>query len=108
MVENHTNTTYRYMHEASYQYHRLGLDMMQGDSQAEARNNIMEAIENIKRAHREKSDLVAVKQFLDAKADEIVNIFKGAPQNEKTRVAGLMKEIDPANTNKYEQILQQQ
>jgi hypothetical protein len=108
MVENYTNTTYRYIHEASYQYHRLGLDMMQGDSQAEARNNIMEAIENIKRAHREKSDLVAVKQFLDAKADEIVNIFKGAPQNEKTRVAGLMKEIDPANTNKYEQILQQQ
>jgi hypothetical protein len=46
--------------------------------------------------------------LLDAKADEIVNIFKGAPQDEKTRVAGLMKEIDPANTNKYEQILQQQ
>jgi len=108
MVENYTNTTYRYIHEASYQYHRLGLDMMQGDSQAEARNNLMEGFENIKRAHREKSDLVAVKQFLDAKADEIVNIFKGAPQNEKTRVAGLMKEIDPANTNKYEQILQQQ
>jgi hypothetical protein len=81
--------------------------MMQGDSQAEARNNIMEAIENVKRAHREKSDLVAVRQFLDAKSDEIVNIFKGAPQNEKSRAASLMKEIDPSNTNKYEQILQQ-
>jgi hypothetical protein len=81
--------------------------MMQGDSQAEARNNIMEALENVKRAHREKSDLVALKQFLDAKSDEIVNIFKGAPQNEKSRVVDLMKVIDPANTNKYEQILQQ-
>jgi hypothetical protein len=107
MVENLTNTTYRYIREASYQYHRLGLDMMQGDSQAEARNNIIEAIENVKRAHREKSDLVAVRQFLDAKSDEIVNIFKGAPQNEKSRAVSLMKEIDPSNTNKYEQILQQ-
>ncbi|MBQ2396401.1 MAG: DUF4835 family protein [Bacteroidales bacterium] len=107
MVENYTNTTYRYLREASYQYHRLGLDMMQGESQAEARNNIMEALENVKRAHREKSDLVALKQFLDAKSDEIVNIFKGAPQNEKSRVVDLMKVIDPANTNKYEQILQQ-
>ena len=34
-------------------------------------------------------------------------IFKGAPQNEKSRVVDLMKVIDPANTNKYEQILQQ-
>jgi hypothetical protein len=108
MIENYTNSTYRYIREASYQYHRLGLDMMQGESQAEARNNIMEAIENVKRAHREKSDLVVVQQFLDAKADEIVNIFKGAPQNEKQRVVDLMKEINPANTNKYEQILQQQ
>lgn len=108
MIENYTNSTYRYLREAAYQYHRLGLDMMQGESQAEARNNIIEAIENIKRAHREKSDLVVVQQFLDAKADEIVNIFKGAPQNEKQRVVDLMKEINPANTNKYEQILQQQ
>lgn len=106
MLENYTNTTYRYLREASYQYHRLGLDMMGGESQAEARNNIIESLENIKKAHREKSNLVAVQQFFDAKADEIVNIFKGAPENEKSRVITLLKEINPANTNKYEQINQ--
>ncbi len=106
MLENYTNSTYRTMREASYQYHRLGLDMMQGESQAEARNNIIEALENVRRAYREKSNLVIVQQFIDAKADEIVNIFKGAPENEKTRVVNLMKEINPANTNKYEQITQ--
>ncbi len=106
MLENYTNTTYRTLREASYQYHRLGLDMMGGESQAEARNNIIEALENVRKANREKSNLVAVQQFVDAKADEIVNIFKGAPENEKTRVVELMKEINPANTTKYEQITQ--
>ncbi len=106
MLENYTNTTYRTLRQASYQYHRLGLDMMGGESQAEARNNIIEALENVRKAHREKSNLVAVQQFVDAKADEIVNIFKGAPENEKTRVVELMKEINPANTSKYEQITQ--
>ncbi len=106
MLENYTNTTYRSLREASYQYHRLGLDMMGGESQAEARNNIIEALENVRKAYREKSSLVAVQQFFDAKADEIVNIFKGAPANEKSRVVDLMKEINPTNTNKYEQILQ--
>ena len=80
--------------------------MMTGESQSEARGSIIEAIENIRRAYREKSDLVAVQQFFDAKADEIVNIFKGAPENEKSRVIEILKEVNPSNTNKYEQIQQ--
>lgn len=106
MAENYTNTTYRTLRTANYQYHRLGLDMMTGESQSEARGSIIEAIENIRRAYREKSDLVAVQQFFDAKADEIVNIFKGAPENEKSRVIEILKEVNPSNTNKYEQIQQ--
>ena len=106
MLENYTNSTYRTLRDASYQYDRLGLDMMGGESQTDARNSIIEALENVRKAYREKSTLVAVQQFFDAKADEIVNIFKGAPDNEKTRVVELMKDMNPSNTNKYEQILQ--
>jgi len=41
----------------------------------------------------------------DAKRDEIINIFsKGSPQ-EKTKVANIMREVDPANASKYEKIL---
>ncbi|MDR1847469.1 MAG: DUF4835 family protein [Bacteroidales bacterium] len=108
MLENYTNSSYSALHQAWYQYHRLGLDMMAGESQAEARNNIILAIENLQKVYREKSNLVALQQFFDAKADEIVNIFKGAPQNEQKRVAEIMKQINPSNTNKYDQITQGQ
>ncbi|MDR0970789.1 MAG: DUF4835 family protein [Bacteroidales bacterium] len=104
MSENYNNAAYRAMHQVWYNYHFLGLDQMAGDNQAEARNNIFYAIEALQKVNREKSLLVCVQQFIDAKSDEIVQIFKGAPQTEQEKVIAIMCEINPANTNKYEQI----
>lgn len=102
--ENYNNSAYRTMHDAWYQYHRLGLDQMATDAQSDARNNIYLALESVQKAFREKSSLIAIQQFIDAKSDEIVQIFKGAPENEKERVVKLMSEINPSNISKYEQI----
>lgn len=104
MSENYNNATYQAMHDVWYNYHRNGLDMMSGDSQTEARNSIYSALESLQKTNREKSQLICVQQFIDAKADEIVQIFKGAQDNEKDNVIKIMCEINPANTNKYEQI----
>ncbi len=104
--ENYNNSAYRYIHDAWYLYHRMGLDMMSTDAQSEARNNIFSALESLQKVHREKINLICVQHFLDAKADEIINIYKGAPENEKERVIKLMSEINPVNTSRYEQIRQ--
>jgi hypothetical protein len=106
MMENYTNTTYSAIHSAWYKYHRLGLDMMSGDNQTEARNNIFLALKDLKTVNMEKSGLVCVQQFIEAKSDEIVNIYKSAPSNEQTDIITLMKEINPSNATKYEQINQ--
>lgn len=106
MVENYTNTTYSAMHDVWYKYHRLGLDQMSSDNQAEARNNIYLALKDLKEVNDERSGLICVTQFIEAKADEIVNIYKGAPSNEQNDVITIMKQINPAQTNKYEQINQ--
>src|SRR5574344_943767 len=104
MSENYNNATYRKMHNVWYNYHRMGLDRMSGESQSEARNSILSAIEDLQSVNREKTQLICVKQFIDAKADEIIQIFKGAQENEKTKVVSILKEINPANSNKYDQI----
>ena len=106
MMENYTNSAYSAMHSVWYKYHRLGLDMLSGENQMEARNNIYLALKDLKEVHSERSGLVCVTQFIEAKADEIVNIFKGAPANEQTDVIAIMKEINPAQASKYEQINQ--
>ncbi|MCK9321598.1 MAG: DUF4835 family protein [Bacteroidales bacterium] len=102
--ENYNNPAYRSMHDVWYNYHLLGLDRMASDNQVEARNSILTALEALQKTNREKTQLICVQQFVDAKADEIVQIFKEAPSMEKERVITIMCEINPANTNKYEQI----
>lgn len=104
MVENYTNSTYSSIHDVWYKYHRLGLDMLSGDNQTEARNNIYLALKDLKEVNDQRSGLICVTQFIEAKADEIVNIYKGAPANEQTEIINLMKQINPAQSSKYEQI----
>lgn len=45
--------------------------------------------------------------MLDAKTDEIVNIFRAveSPPDERRRVHEILTEIDPSNIGKYDTIL---
>lgn len=106
MIENYTNSTYRLMHSVWYKYHRLGLDMLSGDDQTTARNNILQAIKDLRSVNMEKSGLICVRQFLEAKTDELVNIYKTAPSNEQTEIINIMKEINPTQATKFEQMNQ--
>lgn len=42
--------------------------------------------------------------FSNAKTEELINIFSGAQSMEKGRVAEILIEIDPANSDKYEKM----
>lgn len=106
MIENYTNSTYRLMHSVWYKYHRLGLDMLSGDDQTTARNNILQAIKDLRSVNMEKSGLICVRQFLEAKTDELVNIYKTAPSNEQTEIINIMKEVNPTQATKFEQMNQ--
>ena len=43
--------------------------------------------------------------FFNAKADEIVELFKEAPQSEKSEIVPILNKINPANSNVYEKII---
>lgn len=103
MIENLTNPTYGKIHEFLYKYHRLGLDMMQ-ESTDVGRASVLEAIRDLQKVNSQKSNIYIVQIMVQAKADEIVNIFKEATPSEKTEVVRLMKQLDPSNGSKYDAI----
>ncbi len=105
LAENMINPTYSAFREALYKYHRLGLDVMT-EQIDQGRNAISESLENLRRVYRERPGLFALQLFLDAKRDEIINIYSKASPMEKTKAVNILREIDPANANKYQQILQ--
>lgn len=104
LVENLRNPSYRMLRQFIYEYHRQGLDVM-SDNQDEGRAAIATSLSYLEQAKKSRSDLFFLQLLTDAKRDEIINIFsKGSPQ-EKTKVANIMREVDPANASKYEKIL---
>ena len=98
-MENHTNGAYAQLHDAYYNYHRLGLDMMTKDQTA-ARQAIISSLRNLQAVNKTRTNLLAVQQFMDVKMQEITSIFTPAPAQEKKEVYDLIKEVSPINAVK--------
>jgi len=105
LVENLMNNTYSEFREGLYSYHRLGLDLM-SDNMDLGRSGINDCLEDIQRVNREKTGLFITQLFIDAKKDELINIYSQAAPMDKTKAINILKEIDPANGSRYQQIMQ--
>lgn len=105
LVENLLNNTYSAFREGLYSYHRLGLDLM-SENMDLGRNGINDCLEDVQKVNREKTGLYITQMFLDAKSEELINIYSQAAPMDKTRAINILKEIDPANGSKYQQIMQ--
>jgi len=107
LIKNILDDEYRPIRQFFYRYHRLGLDLM--DSKVnEGRAEIAESIRLLQEVYRRKPDpyLFLLQLVFDAKANEFVNIFSDSLPEEKRRVVTILREIDPANTAKYEKIME--
>ncbi len=106
LVENLLNSTYSPFREGLYSYHRTGLDLM-SENMDLGRSGVNDCLENLQRINREKTGLYITQLFLDAKKDELINIYSQAAPMDKTKTVNILKEIDPANSSRYQQIMQQ-
>jgi hypothetical protein len=86
-----------------YDYHRHGLDEM-CNNVANGRARIAKGILVLKEAYSARPATYLVGTFLDAKSDELVNIFQGGTSEEKKNVYDLLMDIDPTRQGTYENI----
>lgn len=106
LVENILNSSYQPFREGMYTYHRTGLDLM-SENMDMGRSGVNECLEGIQRVNREKTGLYIIQLFVNAKRDELINIYSQAAPMDKTKTVNILKEIDPANSSRYQQIMQQ-
>ena len=105
MVENMTNNSYAPLHQFFYEYHRLGLDVM-SEKPDEGRAAILRSLGYLQAVHASYPTCFFLQLIVEAKRDEIVNVFSQGSQQEKTQATNIMKEIDPAQSSIYDAILQ--
>ena len=106
LVENLlTNGQYQPVRQALYDYHLNGIDIFQTNPE-EARNNILSAIKNIQQVNSILPNAILVISFMDAKNDELVNIFSQGPMPIRREVYNELLKLDPTRRSKYQKIVQ--
>ncbi len=103
LVDNLLDNRYRPIREAMYVYHRRGFDTMT-DNIDLGRSEVLNALEQLQRAHRDRPGSFLMQAVMTAKGDELVNLFSEAPPNEQSRAIDILSEIDPSNSSKYRRI----
>lgn len=100
MIENILSQTFRPLRECNYLYHRRGFDLLY-DKLEEGRQNIEDALTELRAIHRVRPSSYNIQLFFAAKQNEIVQLFKMAPPEQKLRVSNICKELDPGNIKRY-------
>ncbi len=90
-----------------YEYHRLALDQM-ATNVANARARIAEGLPVLREANRSRPATYLINTFLDAKSDELTNIFKRGTSDEKEQAYSILMDIDPTRNTLYETITKNQ
>lgn len=105
LVKNVLDKGYEGVRQFMYEYNINGLDKLESRT-AEARTSMAESLKLIQEVYRKKPDpfMYYLQIVLEAKSEELINIFTEAFPEEKSRVVQILTEIDPANKAKYEKI----
>ncbi len=91
---------YKPLREATYKYHRLGMDIMTDDLTG-GKKQITNSIQLLQKVHKKKADSFLMRIFMDAKRKEIINIYSESPSTEVKSVSSILKLIDIAHADDY-------
>ena len=105
IINNLLDEAFRKYRNYYYEYHRLGLDAMVNNV-TNGRARIAEGIQVLQESYRARPATYIINTFLDAKADELVDIFSKGTDQEKKKVYDILMDIDPTRQNTYDKITQ--
>jgi hypothetical protein len=103
LVENLQNQLVAPFREGMYYYHRTVLDNFSNDP-VDSRKQTLALLSTIRSIQNQKPVSVLINSFIDAKGQEIINMFSEAPKEEKDKVFQLLSAIDPAKTEMYRKL----
>ena len=106
LINNLLDEAFKKYRNFFYEYHRLGLDEMSTNS-TNARARIAEGLPILRETNRSTPSAIVITSFLDAKNDELINIFTQATTQEKTDAFQILEDINPTLSSRYDKILKQ-
>ncbi len=103
MIETLLSPRTRKLREASYTYHRMGLDES-GNDFGKAKATMLSAIKDVQTVNAAAPNSLAVQMFMDSKRKEIVDIFIQSDRGQIAQIYNVLIEIDPSQSTLYSQL----
>lgn len=104
MVDNALQSVFKPIRTAYYNYHRNGFDVMYNDMMA-GRKVVLETMESLSPVQRSRPGSLNLQIFLTSKSQELIDLFSQSEIKEKNAAVSILKRLDPANSSKYQEIL---
>ncbi|CAA0173207.1 type IX secretion system protein PorD [Tenacibaculum maritimum] len=104
IIDNLLSAKYDPLRTIYYNYHIKGLDIFSEDEK-EAKKNIQASVEQLESLYNISIGNLMIRMFLDAKSDEIVNIFSdGALGKNPQKMKQVLQKVSPTNRDKWQKI----
>lgn len=103
LINELLSTTFDMVRNSSYQYHINGLDTMFADNY-NAKEVILNSIISMDELFNQRPNSILIRVFMDAKSEEIVNIFSDGPKMETQNLKKVLNSISATNSSKWQKI----
>lgn len=97
------SSVYKEFHDALYEYHRKGIDMMSSNTR-EAKENVIGAIDILRGINDRRPNSFILRTFFDAKSNEIQSVFSGGPQVEIVKLVENLNRMAPTKRANWQEI----
>lgn len=104
LAENFLSPIFTPVRESIYLYHIQGLDLFLENPDA-SRSTILEVLKKLQVANRSRPNSIFTIAFLDAKSNELINIFSEGDMNIRRQAYEILRTLDPTLTSKLGKII---
>ncbi|HNP19429.1 MAG TPA: DUF4835 family protein [Fulvivirga sp.] len=104
LSENLNNQQMISLRKGLYKYHRLALDTFEKDPE-NSRKIILDVLKDLKKLKTAYPNSILAIAFLDAKKDELINIFSEGNIQIRREAYDILAAIDPSKSSDYEKII---
>lgn len=105
LAENFISQQMEPIRESLYLYHRKGMDLMK-ENPDEARTNILNSIKKIQQVNNVRPRSILTITYIDAKVDELANVFARGEPNERRSAFNLITNIDPSKADAIKKMIE--
>lgn len=105
LSENLLGSNFEPLRQAVYLYHIKGLDVFQEDPET-ARANILQGLKSVDLANKSRPRSILTISFLDAKAEELSQIFKEGTPTQKKEAYDILSKLDPGKMDTFKKIIE--